>query len=117
MIGRLLAIGGPVAGASLPLAGPEVSVGREAMNQVALADPAVSAQHCVFIETADGIVVRDLDPANPTFVNGLPAGERPLADGDQVQIGESLFVLVVTKAEAAAAAPVIVHVTPAPTPF
>ena len=93
MIASLTAIGGPLAGASLPLGDLDVSVGRDETNVITLADSAVSPRHCVLARTPDGVAMRDLDPANPSFVNGLPASDRRLNDGDQIQIGESLFVL------------------------
>ena len=104
MSGRLIAIAGPLAGATLPLHELEISVGRDETNLIALADPAVSARHCVLACTAERVTIRDLDPANPSFVNSLPAGDQSLADGDQIQIGGSLFVLKLAAAEEIAAA-------------
>ena len=39
------------------------------------------------------VTIRDVDPANPSFVNGLPASERTLEHGDRIRIGSSTFVL------------------------
>src|ERR1700730_19358330 len=88
---RLIAVAGPVRGTPLPLTRPELSVGRDDANQLTLADSSVSPRHCVF-ECGDGsVTIRDLDPGNPSFVNGLPAGDRTLEDGDQIQIGGAGF--------------------------
>ena len=93
MLPSLVAMSGPLSGATLPLTDMETSIGREADNRVPIADHSVSPRHCV-ITCGDGHVkIRDLDPSNPTFVNALPSGDVALADGDQIQIGESLFVL------------------------
>jgi two-component system, NtrC family, response regulator HydG len=99
MFASLKAIGGSLAGVALPLSDRDVSIGRDETNRIALADSAVSARHCVITCTADEIAIRDLDPTNPSFVNGLPAGERALNDGDQIQIGGSLFVLTLTRGD------------------
>jgi len=99
MIASLKAIGGSLAGMALPLSERDVSIGRDETNRIALADSAVSARHCVITCAADQIAIRDLDPTNPSFVNGLPAGERALTDGDQLQIGGSLFVLQLTRGD------------------
>ena len=99
MSARLVAVAGPLAGATLPLTGAEVSVGSDQRNLVVLPDPGVSARHCLLGCSADGVSIRDLDPANPSFVNSLPAGNQMLADGDQIQIGGSLFVLKLGEAE------------------
>jgi transcriptional regulator with GAF, ATPase, and Fis domain len=90
---RLIAVAGPFSGARLPLTGPEISVGRDAANQLTLADPSVSLRHCVFGGGDGHLTISDLDPGNPSFVNGLPPGDRTLEDGDQIQIGNSVFVL------------------------
>ncbi len=99
MFASLKAIGGSLAGVALPLSDRDVSIGRDETNRIALADSAVSARHCVITCTADEIAIRDLDPTNPSFVNGLPAGERALNDGDQIQIGGSLFVLTLMRGD------------------
>jgi len=99
MFASLKAIGGSLAGVALPLSDRDVSIGRDETNRIALADSAVSVRHCVISCTADQIAIRDLDPTNPSFVNGLPAGERALNDGDQIQIGGSLFVLKLTRGD------------------
>ena len=99
MAPRLIAIAGPLRGTSVPLTRSELSVGRDHVNAVTLADGSVSAYHCVFA-CADGrVTITDLDPTNPSFVNGLPAsGDRTLEDGDQIQIGASVFVLQLSEA-------------------
>src|ERR1700680_847077 len=93
MTPHLIAVAGPLSGARLTLTGPEVSVGRDAANQLTLADPSVSPRQCVFAWGGGRVTIRDCDPGNPSFVNGLPAGDRALQDGDQIQIGGSVFVL------------------------
>src|SRR5262245_60936208 len=93
MSSRLIAVAGPLSGTSLPLSQPEVFIGRDEDNQVALADPSVSPRHCVFASAGNRVTIRSLDRDNPTFVNGLPVEERPLENGDELQIGGSLFVV------------------------
>jgi pSer/pThr/pTyr-binding forkhead associated (FHA) protein len=100
MLPSLVAMSGPLSGATLPLTDFETSIGREAENRVRIADHSVSARHCV-ITCGEGLVtIRDLDPSNPTFVNALPSGAVALSHGDQIQIGESLFVLTLREDEA-----------------
>jgi transcriptional regulator with GAF, ATPase, and Fis domain len=89
----LVALHGPLAGATLPLGEGDVTVGRDDSNHLALSDQSVSPRHCVLACGADAVTIRDLDEQNPTFVNGLPSGERPAGDGDRLQIGDSLFVI------------------------
>jgi transcriptional regulator with GAF, ATPase, and Fis domain len=76
-----------------------MSLGRDETNALVLSDPAVSARHCVLVRAGERVSIRGLDRANPSFVNGMPAEERWLDDGDQIQIGRSLFVLELAKAD------------------
>jgi len=89
----LVAVAGPLAGSNLPLSPGETSIGRDGSNALAIADASVSPRHCVLICADRGVTIRDADRHNPTFVNGLPAGDRLLQDGDEIQIGDSLLVL------------------------
>ena len=111
---RLQAVGGPLTGATIPLAEPEMSVGRDDANALTLSDPSVSPCHCVLTTSDDAVAIRDLDRANPSFVNGLPAGDRPLQDGDQIQIGASIFVVSLTESGATAPAGEVVTVNERP---
>ncbi|PWT81165.1 MAG: sigma-54-dependent Fis family transcriptional regulator [Blastocatellia bacterium] len=117
LLPRLIAVAGPLSGTSLPLDRAEIAIGRDAVNDVALVDPSVSPRHCVIASHDGRVTVRDLDRNNPTFVNGLPADDRPLENGDQIQVGGSLFVLRVTEDVEASAERVAVteHAPPATT--
>src|SRR4051812_46883583 len=100
---HLAVVSGPIAhGNAIPLSAPEVTIGADAANLVVLADPAVAPRHCVLVQAAGALTLRDLDPANPSFINGLPAAQQPLRPGDQIQIGSSLFVLMDSPPEPAA---------------
>ena len=71
----------------------EVSIGREPSNQISLLDPLVSRRHCVLRRDGAEVRLEDLDSRNSTFVNGVPVKERVLVHGDQVRVGNSIFVL------------------------
>ena len=93
MLPRLVAVAGPLAGNSLLLSREETSVGRDDTNDLVIADASVAPHHCVLAHVGGRMTVRDRDRRNPTFVNGLPCGDRTIADGDEIQIGDSLFVV------------------------
>jgi transcriptional regulator with GAF, ATPase, and Fis domain len=88
---RLIAIAGPLEGQVIPLASLELAVGRERTNTLAIDDPVISRRHCVLSGTNGTWRLRDLNSMNGTYVNGLPVQERELEDGDQIQVGRSLF--------------------------
>jgi transcriptional regulator with GAF, ATPase, and Fis domain len=89
----LVAIAGPLTGAVFPLSGAEIVIGRDPGNTIVLPDPSVEPRHCVLGKQGARLFVRLLGGAGQTFVNGLPAGDRPLGEGDEIRIGQSLFVL------------------------
>src|SRR5262245_3999514 len=96
---QLHVMSGPLAGETLQLGDSEHTIGRDETNRIALADPAVSPVQCAITRTNLGLLLKDFDATNPTFVNGLPASDRILSNGDQIQIGSSLLVLSVTAPE------------------
>ena len=98
---ELEAVAGPLKGSSVPLSEAEVSFGREPSNQVSLLDAAVSRKHCVIRRDAGQFKIQDLNSRNCTFVNGVPVTERTLASGDEIKIGNSLFVFVLPEVERA----------------
>ena len=91
---ELEAVAGPLEGSSFPITGGELSIGREPSNQVPILDSSVSRKHCVIRRDDGQYKLQDLNSRNSTFVNGVPVSERVLATGDEIKIGNSLFVFV-----------------------
>jgi transcriptional regulator with GAF, ATPase, and Fis domain len=116
MLPRLLAVAGPLAGNSLPLSREETSVGRDETNDLVIADASVAPHHCVLAHVGGLVTVRDRDRRNPTFVNGLPGGERAIEDGDEIQIGDSLFVVRLAADQPGQTDLVRIEETPSPLP-
>jgi transcriptional regulator with GAF, ATPase, and Fis domain len=114
MLPRLVAVAGPLAGNSLPLSREETSVGRDDTNDLVIADASVAPHHCVLAHVGGRVTVRDRDRRNPTFVNGLPGGDRPIEDGDEIQIGDSLFVVRLATAQPD---PDLIRIEEAPSPL
>jgi Nif-specific regulatory protein len=98
---RLVARDGPLKGSVFPLDSGEFSVGRNPTNRLAVGDPSLSRQHCVIAKQGDQFAIRDLDSRNGTFVNGVPVHERILVAGDEIQIGNSLFLFLVEETQTA----------------
>ena len=95
---RLVAIAGPCCGEVVRLNGTEMTIGRDHSNAVCLADLALSRRHCA-ITMSSPLSIRDLGSSNGTFVNGMQVTEQPLAEGDRIQLGESVFVFVARPAD------------------
>ena len=66
----------------------DVLIGRDESCQIRLASSEVSRHHCVLKPTPDGIVARDLDSRNGTFLNEtLMEDETLLKPGDILRVG------------------------------
>src|SRR5687767_12723593 len=91
---RLVAVTGVMSGEVFPLAGREVTFGRDASSSICLPDAALSRRHCIFTNGAEGWTLRDLGSSNGTFVNGVQISEHRLAEGDRVALGGSLLLFV-----------------------
>jgi hypothetical protein len=80
-------------GREYPLAKNDNWLGRDEGADIALfRDMKVEKQHAVIRRTADGYHMLVQAPAGQTLVNGYAvAGNRPLADGDRIQLGNIIL--------------------------
>lgn len=80
-------------------------VGRSAENDFQLNHPSISTQHCELILSSDGVVLRDCESTNGTFVNDRLVNEVWLESGQLVKLGS--VELLVESTEANIAIPAI----------
>jgi CheY-like chemotaxis protein len=67
-------------------------VGRKAGCELHLDDQLISRRHCEFTLRDDQFFLQDLGSTNGTRLNGLSVrGNRPLEDGDWVEIAQTSF--------------------------
>ena len=99
MPARLIASSGPLKGGVFELPEGEWSVGRSTANQLCLNDPAVSRRHCIFSRSGEQCTLRDLGSHNSTLVNGQAVTADQLRHGDEIRIGESIFVFLTGEEE------------------
>lgn len=89
---RLVGIEGMYAGQVFPLTVPNVTVGRDAGRDIALAgDSTVSRSHAHIVQEGGQFVVYDDGSSNGTYVNSMRVSVQPLVPGDIVQFGSSKF--------------------------
>jgi len=76
-----------------PLVGNETRMGRKRdENDIPLKGLSASRYHAVILMTTEGYELRNLNPENPTFVNGIPIPDRIIIkNGDVIRAGESEF--------------------------
>lgn len=88
----LVVLAGRQVGQTFPLDREETVLGRAPDCTVQLNGEGVSRRHARIVERGQGFHVEDLGSTNGTFVNGERVASRELADGDKLQIGESIVV-------------------------
>jgi len=87
----LVVIYGPDLGKKHNLDQPEMTVGRSSRCDIQIDQESISRNHCRFVVSGDGILVRDLGSTNGTYVNDEQVFEKVLQDGDLVKIGRTIF--------------------------
>jgi transcriptional regulator with GAF, ATPase, and Fis domain len=91
---RLVAIAGPLKDSVFALPQGDLSIGRDAANVLSVPDPSVSRRHCVVSRDSETFRVRDLESRNGTLVNGTPVQTDQIRHGDQIAVGDSIFVFL-----------------------
>jgi DNA-binding NtrC family response regulator len=89
----LRVIEGPSRGAELRVGGGRVTVGRDPHNDLALADPRVSAIHLEITTGPQGHLLRDMGSTNGTFLGHSRVTESWLGPGARVIVGGSTLEL------------------------
>lgn len=79
-------------GKRFDLRGETLTLGRDSSNRIQLNDSEVSRRHAEIQRAADGYVLIDRQSANGSFVNMDKVTERPLRNGDRVQLGRTLLI-------------------------
>ena len=67
-------------------------IGRSRDADLLLADPSVSREHAVISKEGERFILEDLGSANGTTVNRQPVERASLAEGDLIQIGDSVII-------------------------
>lgn len=83
-----LLLNGPTGKLRFEIQGDKTTVGRTRDNEIVLQDPAVSSHHCEFIAEPVGLVLRDLNSSNGSYVNGRRVVSGPVYDGDMIKLGQ-----------------------------
>jgi hypothetical protein len=84
---RLVAQSPEFEGRVFDLAGPEVTVGRVADNQIQVEHASVSGHHAVFKLDQLDYVIKDLDSTNGTRINGERVTQQKLRRNDILRLG------------------------------
>ena len=90
---QLQILNGGFEGMSYDLVQEETLIGRNPTTDITLLDEGISREHAIVLydDAEDGYTVEDLQSTNGTKVNGKRVRSSPLVDGDELQIGHTLF--------------------------
>jgi pSer/pThr/pTyr-binding forkhead associated (FHA) protein len=70
-----------------------IGIGRHDSNDLQLGSRTVSNYHAEVLNEAEGLLLRDIDSTNGTYVNGERVDQRRLNSGDRVCIGNYLLTV------------------------
>ncbi|MDX1686518.1 MAG: FHA domain-containing protein [Candidatus Promineifilaceae bacterium] len=86
---------GPQQGQAYPLVSSMVTIGRDPMADIVIADPEVSRQHARLTRTAEGYEIQDLGSTNGTFVDGQRLTGDPvrLESGQAISMGTNVTLI------------------------
>lgn len=90
---------GPLKGLSWPINETALLIGRGNSCDVQIPDEHVSSNQCKLTIVSGQPFIEVLGSTNPTLINGVPVTESRLAEGDEISISSSIF-LVSTSAPA-----------------
>ncbi len=68
-------------------------VGREGTCDIYVESNQVSRRHCLVQVTERGLLVKDLESTNGTFVNGIPMCDGYINEGDRLSLGTYVMTL------------------------
>ena len=86
---------GPLHDQTFPLTPDrETTIGRDPSNTIPILDEALSRSHCFISLLDNGWTLTDNKSRNQTFVNNEAIQSEPLAPGDEIRVGSSVFRFV-----------------------
>lgn len=84
---------GAIRGTSWPVRDQPLIFGRGQGCDVPIPDRLISRQHCVLVYRDGEVRLRDLGSSNRTLLNGQPVTEAVVNPGDEIAVGNTVFVL------------------------
>lgn len=90
----LLDLSGVRLGQPIPVTRKGLTIGRATDNDIALVNEfMLSRHHAEIVQRGDQLVIRDLDSANGTWIDGRRVSEHTLQPGNQIRLGNLELVV------------------------
>jgi pSer/pThr/pTyr-binding forkhead associated (FHA) protein len=83
---------GPGAPQAFALTAERMIVGRAVDADIRIQGNSISRQHMLILRTGPEYTIRDLNSRNGVHLNGIRIHSAVLRSGDQIQVGDSLFI-------------------------
>lgn len=83
---QLVVSKGPKPGQTFPLLADKITIGRDPMSDISIADPEISRHHARLEKTAVGYQLQDMGSTNGSYIDGERLGDEPVA----LQPGQSI---------------------------
>ena len=109
-LGSIRFLTGPLAGRTILINKPIMTIGREPTNDIVISDPLVSRQHARLVNNGGQWIIEKIAPQNTVAVNSRDVQQSPVGDRDTIALGTATTFLFLTSpdmpgAGAASAAP------------
>ncbi len=85
---------GPDHGAQVQAARARLTIGRSAVNDLVLTDTSISGLHAELIVSPSGVLLRDLQSTNGSFVHGVRVQEAWVEPGMTMVLGKTAIVFL-----------------------
>lgn len=102
------------AGAQIPIAAKNTTLGRSSDCDIPITDPALSRVHCSFELKDAELWIKDHQSANETLVNDVAVTETKLNPGDIITAGDSIIRVTVAASDSLASAEPALSALPLP---
>ena len=111
-LGSIRFLTGPLAGRTIQISKPMMTIGREPTNDIVISDPSVSRQHARLVNNGGQWSIEKLSLQNVVTVNQRDVQQSPIADRDTIGLGNGTTFLFLVSPDLAA--PAVSPQQPAP---
>ena len=86
-LGSIRFLTGPLAGRTIPINKPILTIGREPTNDIVISDPLVSRQHARLVNNGGQWSIEKIALQNTISVNARDVQQSPISDRDTISLG------------------------------